>query len=109
LLDFDESCRAEAAVDLANLDVHLELRWRQNLLTTRRYAIAHAAVMSAAERLHVSPHRFSAYAASTRLRLACLYSFRPPWGADAASYLASGYLPAQGPALPCPARTPIGA
>jgi hypothetical protein len=109
LLDFDESCRAEAALDLANLDVHLELRWRQNLLTTRRYAIAHAAVMSAAERLHVSPHRFSAYAASTRLRLACLYSFRPPWGADAASYLASGYLPAQGPALPCPARTPIGA
>ena len=107
LLDFDESCRAEAALDLANLDVHLELRWRQNLLSTRRYAIAHAAVVSAAERLHVSPHRFSAYAASTRLRLACLYSFRPPWGADAASYLVSGDLPAQGPALP--ERTPIGA
>ncbi|WP_314194651.1 hypothetical protein [uncultured Arthrobacter sp.] len=107
LLDFDESCRAEVALDLANLDVHLGLRWRQKLLTTRRYAIAHAAVMSAAERLHVSPHRFSAYAASTRLRLACLYSFRPPWGADAASYLVSGYFPAQGPALP--ERTPIGA
>ncbi|MFP3461373.1 hypothetical protein R5O87_11025 [Arthrobacter globiformis] len=122
LLDFDESCRAEAALDLANLDVHLELRWRQNLLTTRRYAIAHAAVVSAAERLHVSPNRFAAYAASTRLRLACLYSFRPPWGADAASYLVAGHptaghstacdlpadhlpagdLPAQGPALPCP-------
>jgi hypothetical protein len=107
LLDFDESCRAEAALDLANLDVHLELRWRQNRLTTRRYAIAHAAVMSAAERLHVSPHRFSAYAASTRLRLACLYSFRPPWGADAASYLVSGYLRTLSPALP--ERTPIGA
>ncbi|MFF2316569.1 hypothetical protein ACFVTE_09890 [Arthrobacter sp. NPDC058097] len=122
LLDFDESCRAEAALDLANLDVHLELRWRQNVLTTRRYAIAHAAVVSAAERLHASPHRFAAYAASTRLRLACLYSFRPPWGADAASYLVSGHpaagnfpggrlpagnLPAQGPALP--ERTPIGA
>lgn len=107
LLDFDESCQAETALDLANLDVHLELRWRQNLLTTRRYAIAHAAVMSAAECLHVSPHRFSAYAASTRLRLACLYSFRPPWGADAATYLVSDYLPAQSPALP--ERTPIGA
>jgi hypothetical protein len=122
LLDFDESCRAEAALDLANLDVHLELRWRQNLLTARRYAIAHAAVMSAAERLNVSPNRFAAYAASTRLRLACLYSFRPPWGAEAASYLVSGHLTAghlpacnlpaghlltQGPALP--ARIPMGA
>ncbi|MFC9350402.1 hypothetical protein [Arthrobacter sp. NPDC057013] len=117
LLDFDESCRAEAALDLANLDVHLELRWRQKLLTSRRYAIAHAAVKSAAEHLHVSPDRFGAYAASTRLRLACLYSFRPPWGAEAAGYLASGHLPAcnlpagllltQGPALP--ARIPIGA
>lgn len=112
LLDFDESCRAESALDLANLDVHLELRWRQNLLTSRRYAIAHGAVRSAADHLHVSPHRFAAYAASTRLRLACLYSFRPPWGAEAASYLVSGqlpasYLPTPGPALP--ARIPIGA
>ena len=89
LLDFDESCRAEAALDLANLDVHLELRWRQNLLT--RAAVRHRprGVMSAAERLHVSPHRFAAYAASTRLRLACLYSFRPPWGSWAARYLTS--------------------
>ena len=100
LLDFDESCRAEAALDLANLDVHLELRWRQHLLTARRYALAHAAVMSAAEHLHVSPHRFAAYAASTRLRLACLYSFRPPWGPHAASYLTS----LAGPVLPCPAQ-----
>ncbi|MFE4543531.1 hypothetical protein [Arthrobacter sp. NPDC056727] len=119
LLDFDESCRAEAALDLANLDVHLELRWRQKLLTTRRYIIAHSAVMSAAAGLDVSPHRFAAYAASTRLRLACLYSFRPPWGARAAEYLvsafptvtahpaASAFLNSQGPALP--ERTPIGA
>ena len=99
LLDFDESCRAEAARDLANLDVHLELRWRQNRLTARRYAIAHMAVMSAARSLHVSPHRFTAYAASTRLRLACLYSFRPPWGPHAASYLAS-----LAPALPVQTR-----
>lgn len=93
LLDFDESCRAEAALDLANLDVHLELRWRQQRLTARRYVIAHAAVMSTAELLHISPERFAAYAASTRLRLACLYSFRPPWGPHAASYLTS--LPEQ--------------
>lgn len=107
LLDFDESCRAEAALDLANLDVHLELRWQQNLLSARRYAVAHSAVMSAAALLDVSPHRFAAYAASTRLRLACLYSFRPPWGARAAGFLVSGYPIPQDPALPEP--TPIGA
>ena len=89
LLDFDEACRAEAALDLANLDVHLELRRRQNLLTARRFAIAHASIVSAAERLHVSPERFAAYAASARLRLACMYSFRPPWGSWAVRYLAS--------------------
>ena len=89
LLDFDEACTAEAALDLANLDVHLELRWRQKLLTTRRYDIAHASIMSAAERIHASPGRLAAYAASTRLRLACLYSFRPPWGPQAATYLTS--------------------
>jgi hypothetical protein len=89
LLDFDEACRAEAALDLANLDVHLELRRRQNLLSGQRFAIAHASVVSAAGRLHVSPERFEAYAASARLRLACMYSFRPPWGSWAVRYLAS--------------------
>ena len=87
LLDFDESCRAEAALDLANLDVHLELRLRQHLLTTRRYVIAHRSVLATAHELHVSPHRFAAYANCTKLRLACLYSFRPPWGAEASRYL----------------------
>lgn len=89
LLDFDEAGRAEAALDLANLDVHLELRRRQRLLTARRFAIAHASIVSAATRLHVSPERFDAYAASARLRLACMYSFRPPWSSWAVTYLAS--------------------
>ncbi|MCX2749711.1 hypothetical protein OOZ51_18120 [Arthrobacter sp. MI7-26] len=87
LLDFDENCRAEAALDLANLDVHVELRLRQKLLTTRRYVIAHRRIVTTAERLRVSPERFAAYAACTRLRLACLYSFRPPWGTEATKYL----------------------
>jgi hypothetical protein len=89
LLDFDEAGRAEAALDLANLDVHLELRRRQNLLSAPRFAIAHASIVSAASRLHVSPDRFGAYAASARLRLACVYSFRPPWGSWAVRYLTS--------------------
>lgn len=91
LLDFDEACQAEPALDLANLAVNLELRLCQKLLTTRRYAIAHAEVMAVAEELHVTPERFAAYCAGTRLRMACLYSFRPPWGARAARYLVSPF------------------
>jgi hypothetical protein len=90
LLDFDESCQAEAALDLANLDVHLELRHKQKLLTPRRYAIAHRQILAAAEVLQVRPQRFAAYAACTRLRLACMYCFRPPWGGQAAQYLSQG-------------------
>ncbi len=97
LLDFDENCRAEAALDLANLDVHLELRLRQKLLTTRRYVIAHRQILATAEKLRVSPDRFDAYAACTRLRLACLYSFRPPWGAEATQYLSQLVEPALSP------------
>jgi aminoglycoside/choline kinase family phosphotransferase len=93
LLDFDESCRAETALDLANLDVHVELRLRQKLLTTRRYVIAHRRIVATAEKLHVSPERFAAYTACTKLRLACLYSFRPPWGANATEYLLARATP----------------
>lgn len=97
LLDFDEDCRAEAALDLANLDVHVELRLRQKLLTTRRYVIAHRRILATAKKLNVSPERFAAYAACTRLRLACLYSFRPPWGADATKYLSEPTTPERAP------------
>lgn len=111
LLDFDEACRAEAALDLANLDVHLELRRRQNLLGGQRFAIAHASIVSAARRLHVSPERFEAYAASARLRLACMYSFRPPWGSWAVRYLASMDLVSpelrRPPQCPAPRREPV--
>ncbi|MEO5780945.1 phosphotransferase [Arthrobacter oryzae] len=87
LVDFDGSCIAEPALDLANLDVHLELRRLQHRLTVRRYRIAHGHILAVAEQLRVSPERFAAYAAATRVRLACLYAFRPPWGPDAGDYL----------------------
>lgn len=90
LLDFDESCQAEAAMDLANLDVHLELRRRQHLLTAPRYRMAHGQILATAEALQVSPERFAAHVAGTRLRLACMYTFRPPWGTGAVRSLGSG-------------------
>jgi hypothetical protein len=87
LLDFDEACQAEAALDLANLDVHLQLRRCQNVLTPRRYAIAHGQILAVAGELRITPERFAVYAACTRLRLGCVYSFRPPWGARASHSL----------------------
>lgn len=81
MLDFDEAGRAEAAADLANLAVHLQLRLRQRRLTTERYQYARGQVIAAAEELRVTAARFEAYTKATRLRLGCLYSFRPRWTA----------------------------
>lgn len=87
LLDFDEAGRAEAAADLANLAVHLQLRLGQHRLTAVRYQSALREVVAAAEELQVTPARFDAYAGATRLRLGCLYSFRPQWNALAEDFL----------------------
>lgn len=71
LLDFDDTAQAEAALDLANLDVHLELRARQCRMSSDRFLAAHIRILAAAEELHVSPHRFHAYSDGAWLRLAC--------------------------------------
>ena len=71
LLDFDDTAQAEAALDLGNLDVHLELHVRQNRMTPSRYRIAHTQILAAADKLQVSPERFRAYSDGAWLRLAC--------------------------------------
>jgi hypothetical protein len=70
LLDFDSTARAEAARDLAGLDVHLELDLRQGQMTPARYLTAHTQVLAVAGELQVSPGRFHAYAGAMWLRLA---------------------------------------
>ncbi|MGY2744939.1 phosphotransferase [Arthrobacter sp. UYCu723] len=70
LLDFDSTARAEAARDLAGVDVRLELHLRHNRMTPARYLTAHTQVLAAAEELHVSPVRFDAYSDAFWLRLA---------------------------------------
>ena len=70
LLDFDGTVRAEAAFDLAKLDVRLELQLGQNRMAPARYLTAHTQVLAAAEELHVSPSRFHAYSDAVWLRLA---------------------------------------
>jgi hypothetical protein len=70
LLDFDGTVRAEAAFDLAKLDVRLELQLRQNRMAPARYSTAHTQVLAAAAELHVSPGRFHAYSDAIWIRLA---------------------------------------
>lgn len=80
LLDLDTAARGEAALDLANLLVHVELRHAQGLLS--RPDEIRDALQPAVDALRISPRRLDAYAQATRLRLAFLYSFRPasaPW------------------------------
>ena len=83
LLDLDTAARGEAALDLANLLVHVELREAQGLLT--RGDEVCEALSPAVDALGISPERLAAYAQATRLRLCFLYSFRPasaPWLPD---------------------------
>ncbi|USQ77770.1 phosphotransferase [Ornithinimicrobium cryptoxanthini] len=77
LLDFDTAALAEPALDLANLWVHAGLRADQHLWSHEHAEVAREAIMGLADQLDVEPERFETYAAATRLRLACLYAFRP--------------------------------
>jgi aminoglycoside/choline kinase family phosphotransferase len=71
LLDFDDTSQAEAALDLANLDVHLELHARQQRMSLDRYLAVHSRILAAADELRVSADRFHAYSDGAWLRLAC--------------------------------------
>lgn len=81
LLDFDTVSRAEPALDLANLWVHTALRADQGLWSCRHSETAGRHILGVADRLGVSRARLDAYAEATRVRLACLYAFRPRYRA----------------------------
>ena len=68
LLDLDKVAQAEAALDLANMDVRLELHRRRNRMSSGRYLTAHNQVLAVAEELHVNPDRFRAYTDALWLR-----------------------------------------
>lgn len=79
LIDCDTLALAEPALDLANLLVHLSFREAQGLLSARRRAVGERAILEVAEELSVPEDRMNAYSRSTKLRLACVYAFRPRW------------------------------
>lgn len=90
LLDFDTAAWAEPALDLANLAVHIGLRLDQGLWSEQHAAIAQEQVQEVRQALGVSDDRFEAYAEATRIRLACLYLFRPRYRELALRWAAQG-------------------
>lgn len=78
LLDFDTLAVGEAALDLANVLVHLELRSLQGRCSPERAAVAAAALLDGYRPEREVWARIPPYADATRLRLACVYAFRPP-------------------------------
>jgi len=83
VLDFDLLCRADVALDPANLLAHLELRLLQGLNSAIRLGIreSRAAFLDGLGRSDRGgfDERLSFYGASTFLRLSLLYALRPRW------------------------------
>jgi len=89
LLDFDTVSLAEPALDLANLWVHARLRTDQGLWSNGHSELTQQVVLEVATGLGVDAARFATYAEATRLRLACLYAFRPRYRAMALDWATS--------------------
>jgi hypothetical protein len=79
ILDFDTAVLAERELDLANLDVHIELRVAQGLLDASRAAHAQESIAEASAALGADASRMEAYRKATRTRLFGVYAFRPQW------------------------------
>jgi aminoglycoside phosphotransferase (APT) family kinase protein len=77
LLDFDTLAAGDAALDLANLLVHLDLRALQGHCSADAARAAREAVLAAYAPSEALAGRAAVYAAATRLRLVCVYAFRP--------------------------------
>ena len=77
ILDLDLACAGEPSVDVANLFAHLHLRHSQGVAGGDRVTAAANAFLAGYGEPAVRPDRFEAYVASTRLRLAGVYAFRP--------------------------------
>lgn len=77
MLDVDTLSVGEAALDLANVLVHLQLRALQGRVAVDRAQQAAAALLAAYQPDASVADRLQAYADGTRLRLVCVYAFRP--------------------------------
>ncbi|PVE20104.1 hypothetical protein DDA93_01840 [Arthrobacter sp. Bz4] len=79
LIDCDTVSVAEPALDLANLLVHIDFRRAQGVFSAATASTAEQAILETASVMNVADTRLHAYSVSTKLRLACLYAFRPAY------------------------------
>lgn len=77
MIDLDTLSVGEPALDLANALVHLELRARQGRWTPAAAAARAAALLDGYAPPPPVRARLRAYAVATRVRLVCVYAFRP--------------------------------
>lgn len=78
LLDFDTLAWGEASLDVANFLIHCDLRAWQARCTPNRAAVLATAFVQGYDPAALRLDRLQAYADAVRLRLACVYSCRPP-------------------------------
>jgi aminoglycoside phosphotransferase (APT) family kinase protein len=98
LLDLDNVATGEAALDLANLLVHLELRHYLGTPAARVVTTWRAVLGTYEPSTHLL-ERIAAYAQAARLRVACVHAFRPATALAAARLLRrSAIASAAGPA-----------
>lgn len=78
MLDLDLLAVGDPALDLANLVVHLELRANQGLLTRTAAQALIEALLTGYRPDAATAAAVDGYLLASRLRLAAVYSFRPP-------------------------------
>ncbi len=78
LLDLDTGATGEPALDVANFLAHLDLRVLQGRCPAGLASAAAGAFLDGYGRPPAAA-RIDAYRAAARLRLSCLYAFRPRW------------------------------
>ncbi|WP_147899848.1 phosphotransferase family protein [Serinicoccus profundi] len=79
VIDLDTVCRAEPALDLANLAVHAALRQAQGVWTIAAADVVREAVAEAARAGKVPQARLGLARRATVARLVAVYSLRPRW------------------------------
>jgi len=79
LLDFDTLALGDPALDLGNMLAHLELRALQGRCSPADAERLTAALLDGYRAGADIRERIAVYAHATRVRLACLYAFRPGW------------------------------
>lgn len=89
IIDFDTLATGEPALDVANMICHLELRALQRRCPRDTARACVTAFLDGYDLPTATRQRLPAYLDATRLRLACVYSFRPRWQSVVDALLAS--------------------